>query len=606
MKCKVLFIFLSLFSTLTYSQVQPVFSIHDDAICSIFEEEYIEKLNKGTSLSFETRFINAKRKSHKNWVQLSPEEILDFPLEYRKSLSHKDIKWQKWYPLERLKYRTHSNGWISTGIYISSMKPATDKSFIMQIYKTERYIRGNNRHVRVSLIDDALLESIIDKKISSKENPKEGYSLVDEGQLIYYSSFAYEFKNIFEYKGSFYILNKDKVKKIEPDNIKTVCKVGLNITSITPQLSALEYAANKVLLTNGDPNDPTNQPESYRKVEGFLINLMEKPWLLKVNEHGKCVHNEKLYRSSCHLNARVDLILKEIASMDPWSYREVEAIKDHAKSAKYVLKQFYIDEFKFAPELAQGMANQAVYDFLKRTVYLHPFLDNSEATDVSEFNLYTLDDLEEPIYKNWFNKTELMWAAHFNDFDAVQRLLSQQANTSNHLINDVTYLYYEDSFLQYLNRSALTYAAENATLPVIQSLINAGSDLNIIDSEGNSLEYYLAKNNLVHSTIKEIAAMPLAEIKPSFNCKLASTMQEKAICANKGLSVYDAQMAELYKKVRKLPFSNIKTLQRSWLKELRESCSMKDQNSLYKCMKSHYRTRIKYLNNLLAATKLNH
>ncbi len=42
-------------------------------------------------------------------------------------------------------------------------------------------------------------------------------------------------------------------------------------------------------------------------------------------------------------------------------------------------------------------------------------------------------------------------------------------------------------------RYALRYVVENGTLPVIQSLLSAGADKSIKDSNGNGLQYYLNK-----------------------------------------------------------------------------------------------------------------
>jgi hypothetical protein len=182
----------------------------------------------------------------------------------------------------------------------------------------------------------------------------------------------------------------------------------------------------------------------------------------------------------------------------------------------------------------------------------------------------------------------------------VQRILKEAEESGNmNIVNAVTYSSNLPSSLKRVNRSALTYALENATLPVIKALMDAGAYTDITDSEGNDLYYYLDKNNFVDLSLEEIIIAPLEEIKPSFDCALASTNQEKAICSNDGLAVYDKHMSDLYKAVRQGQDDDIKVLQRRWLKELKQTCSMTDSTQLNSCLKSQYRTRIQYLNNLI-------
>jgi len=263
--------------------------------------------------------------------------------------------------------------------------------------------------------------------------------------------------------------------------------------------------------------------------------------------------------------------------------------------AKYVLSHYYINELKVDEAIADGKATQAIYNFIEKTVSLHPFIQYGNGKSEKTSDPYTLDDVNGSLASNWFNKTELMWAAHFNDYDATQRLLKKDSS-----VFDVTSSSDNYSSVKYLNRSALTYALENATLPVIQSLLRADSDKNIKDSDGNGLQHYLSKNNLLTESIESIVPDSTTDVKASFDCKLARSKQEKAICSSKGLSVYDAQLGALYRNVRATEkYPEIKSLQCTWLKSLRRECSMESQSELTKCMKRRYRSRIKYLNNLV-------
>ena len=187
-----------------------------------------------------------------------------------------------------------------------------------------------------------------------------------------------------------------------------------------------------------------------------------------------------------------------------------------------------------------------------------------------------------------------MWASHFNDFDAVKRLLSKKKELHNVTSTDHDY-----TSLQFVNRSALIYAVENGSIPLIQEIISAGADIDIKDSKDNTLSMYLDKNHTVDMTWEQLKKLPKVEIKPSFDCNLARTKQEKAICNSQGLSVYDQQLGLLYKKVRATElYPEIKSLQRGWLRSLRTECSGYGAG-LTNCMKDKYRSRIKYFANLL-------
>ena len=593
MKFKTFLICLSLFSSMAYSQIHPVFSINNDPVCAAFEASYIKKIASNNAISYLTNEKKVQRESNGQWAFLDPDDIAN-SIQFSTPLVDDDIVWLKWYPANGIKFYFNSDGSINSGIAIGSIKPAFDKSLVLNF----------NSPITVSIIADAELDSMLDNMQAQSKNKRErgGYALTEEGNVILSIKRQYNFRNIFEYKGSFYSVDKNGVYKLEGGQSNTVCKVGtLSNDSQEPQLTALQYVAHKRLMAIQNfylfEMHYSFRPEmGYRMgviVNGFK-NAIEKPWLIEVDDNGNCV---KGYIDYCEQNSVTDSILSKFASEDPWSYREAQAIREHVESVEYVLSQRYIKQLKLPPLVAEKIAHQAVYNFLGKVVDAYTSL--SDAPNDYLKDSYTLDDAQGSIPKNWFNKTALMWAAHFNDYDAVQRLIKNAEMPES--INDVTSSGDQYASLEHLhiNRSALTYAAENATLPVIQALINAGADTEIKDSKGNNLDYYLEKNNLVNYTIKEIAAMSSVEIKPSFNCKLATTAQEKAICGDQGLAIYDAQMGTLYNKINKTTYSNIKVLQQHWLKELRQACSMKEQSSLSKCMKPHYRAHIKYLNNLL-------
>jgi len=591
MKFKALLITLSLLSGISQSQVLPSFAVNDDSVCAVFKQSYLDQLHQGKAPSF----ITEELPSHADDSVYLPQQRPSIPIKFTAPFTNERVKWMSWHPIVGVEHGFKYGGKSTDATAVGSLKPSENKSFVFQ----SNTIGWRGPFHRIWIIEDVKLESLI-SGMNDKQKlvPIEGSGV----QLIYPDEervFHSYVTNLFQFNDNFYTIAGDEVHRLNEEKSELVCKVGLKISFQSQQISALEEAANTSLMTKGVTHISHyygSMGNRHRKVIGGFDNAIKKPWLIKVGKDGECFNNK--YIDNCSKNINVEAVLEEFASRDSWSYREAQVIREHMSGVKYVLSHYYINELKVDEAIADGMATQAIYNFLEKTVYLHPIIRHGNGKNTKATDSYTLDDENGSIASNWFNKTELMWAAHFNDYDAIQRLL--KINSS---VFDVTASSDNYASVQYLNRSALTYAVENATLPVIQSLLSAGADKNIKDSEGNGLQHYLNKNNLLTNSIESIVAASKADVTASFDCKLARSKQEKAICSSKGLSVYDDQLGELYKNVRATnKYPEIKKLQRTWLKSLRRECTTKSQSELTKCMKRRYRSRIKYLNNLLSAT----
>ncbi|MDK2596714.1 ankyrin repeat domain-containing protein [Pseudoalteromonas obscura] len=562
-------------------------SVNKEPVCKIYKEAYTLKLSAGAKPIFNTDEIP----SHSDGSTYTSDGSDVIPIEFSKPFTHEEVKWLEWLPIADF---DHSFKWggVSTNVTaIGSIKPSSGKSLVFQA----NTIGWRGPFHRVWLIDDNKLSSLLKSTPSNTEEiPIEG-----TGAKLIFPNFETRSRsnltNVFKFKKDFYTVTNEQIVKVTTGNPEVVCQVGLESEFSSAQLSALVKAANSALMTKGITHIPMyygtmGNPHQY--VEDGFEEATNKPWLIQVAENGKCLANDKI--NNCEKNRKVEAVLESFAEIDPWSFREIKAIRHHIDGTKLVLSQYYIDKFKVDEVISKGMATQAIYNFLEKTVLLHPYIQNEVGKVKEAPNSYTLDEDDGTIPRNWFNKTSLMWAAHFNDYDAVMRLLSQGESLA-----DVTNTNDHYPSIQLLNRSALTYAAENGSIPLIQALISRGADTNIKDSKGNEIKSYFQKNKLLDITWEELTSLPKAPIKASFDCKLARSKQEKAICNSKGLSLYDRQLGLLYKKVRasKL-YPEIKTLQRTWLKSLRTECSgsgVKLQN----CMKEKYRSRIKYLANLL-------
>lgn len=98
---------------------------------------------------------------------------------------------------------------------------------------------------------------------------------------------------------------------------------------------------------------------------------------------------------------------------------------------------------------------------------------------------------------NAFGKTALMYAAHLNLFDSLDLLLKAKAAVNAVTTDPPQEVLGTAYAISRTRRSALMYAAENASKKVIDRLIDAGADVHATDSKGNGISYYLKLNPLL-------------------------------------------------------------------------------------------------------------
>lgn len=587
MSLKSLAALLLLFGATSNAAMNPSMSVNKDPICNIYEEAYTVKLSDGMRPTFNTEEIRSLSDGS-TYISNDSDVI---PIRFSKPFTHKEVSWLEWLPVSNVEHSFKWGGLSTNVTAIGSIKPSSDKSLVFQ----SNTIGWRGPFHRVWLIEDEKLSTILKSTPSDTEEvPIEG-----SGAKLIFPNYEWggrpNLTNVFKFKEDFYTVTDDQIAKVTTGTPEVVCQIGLESEFFSAQLSAIEKAANSALMTNGVTHISMyygTMGNPHRFVKDGFEEAIKKPWLIQIAEDGKCLTNDKV--NNCEKNRRVEAVLESFAELDPWSFREIKAIRHHIDGARLVLSQYYIDELKVDKKISNGMATQAIYNFLEKTVFLHPYIQNGVGKVKVASNPYTLDEDDGTLALNWFNKTNLMWAAHFNDYDAVKRLLSEGAS-----LVEVTNTNDNYTSIQFLNRSALTYAVENGTIPLIQVLIKAGADIDIKDSKGNEIENYFKKNKNLDITWEELTSLPKATIKASFDCKFARSKQDKTICASEGLLLYNQQLGLLYKKIRdsKL-YPEIITLQRTWLKSVRRECSG-SSIELSNCMKEKYRSRIKYFTNLL-------
>ena len=202
--------------------------------------------------------------------------------------------------------------------------------------------------------------------------------------------------------------------------------------------------------------------------------------------------------------------------------------------------------------------------------------------------------------RNAFGKTPLMTAAHFNRPDAIRTLLRSKADVNARTDESFSDCGYQ---INRGERTALMYAAENAGLEVIRLLLDAGADTTDKDSQGNGLEFYLARNPrfsgvLNFESVVRLAAQPASEDAPSFSCLGQLSDIEAAICKDETLRLLDRDIAEAYSQLLRRTDS-IRAEQRAWLAE-RKSCREFGGEAMTGCLQDLLYARLRYLNARIA------
>lgn len=202
---------------------------------------------------------------------------------------------------------------------------------------------------------------------------------------------------------------------------------------------------------------------------------------------------------------------------------------------------------------------------------------------------------------NTFGKNLLMYAAHMNNPKAVSVLLNNSEMVNTATINTARFDFPLAENLTTYGRTPLMYAAENASQRTIQLLLDASADPKLKDNKGNDYFGYMDKNWRFNSSK---ARSYLSKPGPSFNCELAASTREKAICSDTMLSDYDRELSYLYSEAydQSPNAQALKTDQRKWLKDVDQSCTQK--SIIFECLSREYRERIRAFEFIVHSTSL--
>ncbi len=436
-------------------------------------------------------------------------------------------------------------------------------------------------------------------------------------------------RNIFRLLGDGTIEKVCQIKIFESFDAKKVTH-----SSELPFFSAYVRSMEKIMLSGA--SCWSSHPEVGAQESGryFVSQSVMRPWALNF-EPGKFDPPKKL----------LDEHFDQWRYSDIWSYRERDVLENLKLDAQSELSIYLQKSFSYSLENANTLAVQ-ILDEMKISYYsLASFNDAGkdfskyqqlidgnlagwqqfaksigmaeESVLFPEFSLvvdnpHLIEKLPQTgkaeRFVTIYGKDLLMAAAHMNNYDAVKYLVGHGWS-----LDRVTFK--EDGMCwegpSRVNRSALTYAVENASPYLISYLIRSGANAEIIDSDKNNLNFYLQKNPRFNDQQKSLglsgvlALYPAdAEIKPSFSCDGKLGRIETSICKSEGLSIYDLELRDAFTKARSISNLSglIKSSQIKWLANRNKLCGVFVEDSqLDACIARTTRARIRYLESVASS-----
>jgi uncharacterized protein YecT (DUF1311 family) len=334
--------------------------------------------------------------------------------------------------------------------------------------------------------------------------------------------------------------------------------------------------------------------------------------------------------------------------LDVWNYREYQTYLNHFQPAVIALAAYYRTAFD-VPEKVVVQRAQKIFEEITGAHFLLPYryesgsleyhfdyndlqyaglqirmlegesLSSLLANITGKEKLPVANAVEHPSLlnalielgvdvntPNGWDKTPLMVAAHLNRPDSVKLLLQAGAdlNATTKPMNECGVT------IERGDRTALMYAAENADIDVIWLLVDAGAKVDVKDSLGDGLGYYLSRNPYLTTaqrgmTVPELLASTreAQTTAPSFDCMRAKQWVEKMICNDSALARQDRELAGAFTTWMRKSSSPDRTRveQVAWLKRRTEQCqSVKEETRAMSCLQQQTRARIRYFHNRIA------
>lgn len=324
-----------------------------------------------------------------------------------------------------------------------------------------------------------------------------------------------------------------------------------------------------------------------RGAQDAVLRLAARPWTMQVSQPD-------------------DVSWKFLAAWsheDHWNRREYLTLLQTLEPARRAYSRYLESAYGLDAQAARVRAAAAI-EALVGSWFLVP----SSFTDPQEADFPGVTQVDgipypDPDKLNLFGKTGLMMAAHMNRIDQVRELLARGANPNAKTVKlqECGYAVSRGS------RTALMYAAENASPLVMKVLLDAGAQPEARDSEGNQPKDYLGWNPRLTDEEKHLSMSALAALAGSraneagFDCAHARMPAEKAICGSEALRLLDSDMARAYVQARAGDGDSLKSDQRRWITWRAGQCEARaTPKEMRECLAEETAARTRYLQYLAA------
>lgn len=609
----------------------------NDKLCAIINQAYIERFKSDQIGSAFT--VNAGTYQGVSKIQ--------------NNLDHPDISWVVWEPMD---------GFTGRGLVLVAKADAFSSNSRFVLHIRNHSWRGDI--YTIYLANDANLMDLIGQL--NQKDEIEGYPVIyPAGNLRYGGTWTWWLNDIFLFEGRYFYIGEidtfDRHKGIRhvyqvyPDGATdSVCtlKIIKTLDEIFEEQRLPVYSAmlNTINNIHGRGNKAcAGTMNAHARSRGFgnevNTRLVFRPW----------TPAGLAYRSYSY--KQILSFLEDWALGGIWNLREYHTFENYINSAKHELKQYYIHDFGLPNEKAQSLAEQSVHIALSAYMVIpssyqefRPSVMLEHLSDISsgkpfEWSIFNqkpakigrnhwshkpgalniaarlaidapksldkaLEAFPQEEIVNAFSKTLLMYAVHMNHYDSVESLIRRgvdiNATTGKHRKSHLC-----STIPQRLNRNALHYAAENASIEIIDLLVKSGADVDAKDSKNNDVDFYFRKNPRFTSAEKEKGLRALIKryagnknlFKPGFDCNKAVTRIEKGICSSKTLSIYDRELGTAYRRMLEMSktVSFDKTDQAAWLRKRDLTCNAIESDiELAVCLLQITRARTRYFHNRIA------
>jgi len=364
-----------------------------------------------------------------------------------------------------------------------------------------------------------------------------------------------------------------------------------------PEVRTLIMSLRAIGHAGGDCGTLGAESRHNLRAEQSVLRAAVRPWSNPVSKDGA---GENRY---FEYTPRMWRFLDDWTLGEAWNKREYRSLQQALEPARRAYAAYLAEAFGLAASEARAKGDEAIERliaswFLIPSGYGEDTYIDDEAQRI-EVDILALSAGPE---NSKYGKTRLMTAAHMNRLDLVRDLLEKTGNP-----NATTRSLHECGYaIERGNRTALMYAAENASPQVMKALLEAGANPDARDTKGFGMADYLLLNPRLSDAERKMSITDLAKGAGSqptvagFDCSRARTRPERTICGSEALRLLDGEMAKAFRDAIPRIGETLRADQKRWAAQRGKDCAVADGNLYVQCLADVTAGRERYLRYLTA------